>query len=144
MGEMADLKQCQQVDPDLASSLSKSHVKGLSTAINSPDLISRSATQNRPRPDGKWRCNLYSYILLALFGTNNRTPPTVLALGPWNFQRSLPMVWGWSAREDFLIPPPQPAPGSKRCRQIRSGGPSAYFRASFAKYKLLGIVWGVI
>ena len=86
----------------------------------------------------------YSYILLALFDTNNWTPPTVLALGPWNFQHSLPMVWGWSAREDFLIPPPQPALGSKRCRQVRSGGPSAYFRSSFAKYKLLGIVLEVI
>ena len=83
-------------------------------------------------------------ILLALFGLCNGTPPTVLMLGPWNFQRRWAMLWGWSAREDFLIPPPQPAPGSKRCRQIRSGGPSAYFRASFAKYKLLGIVWGVI
>ena len=82
-------------------------------------------------------------ILQALFGLSNRTPPTVLKLGPWNFQHRWPMLWGWSAREDFLIPPPQPAPGSKRCRQIRSGGPSAYFRASFAKYKLLGIVWGV-
>ena len=87
---------------------------------------------------------LYSYILLALFGTNNQTPPTVLALGAWNFQRSLPMVWGWSAREDFLIPPQQPTPCSKRCLQIRSGGPSAYFKASFSKYKLFEIVQGVI
>ena len=84
------------------------------------------------------------YILLALFGLWGRTPPTVLVLGPWNFHHSCTMVWGYTAREDFLIPPPQPAPGSKRCCQIRSGGPSAYFRASFAKYKLLGIVWGVI
>ena len=91
-----------------------------------------------------FRKNIYTLnILQALFGLSNRTPPTVLKLGPWNFQHRWPMLWGWSAREDFLIPPPQPAPGSKRCRQIRSGGPSAYFRASFAKYKLLGIVWGV-
>ena len=79
----------------------------------------------------------YSYILLALFDTNNWTPPTVLALGPWNFQHSLPMVWGWSAREDFWIPPLQPTPGSKRCLQRSSGGPSAYFRAYFAKYTVV-------
>ena len=83
-------------------------------------------------------------ILLAFFDTKDGTPPTVLALGPWNFQHSLPMVWGYTAREDFWIQPPQPAPGSKRCLQSRSGGTSAYFRASFAKYKLLGIVQGVI
>ena len=83
-------------------------------------------------------------ILQALFGLCKGTPSTVLKLGPWNFQRRWGMVWGWSTREDFCIPPPEPAPGSKRCLQIRSGGPSAYFRASFAKYKLLGILWGVI
>ena len=92
----------------------------------------------------KSKCDRYKYILRPLFDVRNATPPRVLKLGPWNFQRRWPMLWGWSAREDFLTPPPQPAPGSKRCHQIRSGGPSAYFRASFAKYKLLGIVWGVI
>ena len=92
-----------------------------------------------------WLYLIYTLtILLALFGLGPRTPPTVLALGPWNFQHMWAMVWGFTAREDFWIPPPQPAPGSKRCRQSRSGGPLAYFRASFAKYKLLGIVQGVI
>ena len=50
------------------------------------------------------------------------------------------MVPGWSRREDFWILPPQPAPGSKRCLQSRSGEPSAYFTAFFAKHMLLGMV----
>ena len=79
-------------------------------------------------------------ILLAFFDTKDGTPPIVLILGPWNFQHSPAMVWGCTAREDFWVSPPQPAPGSKRCLQRWSGGPSAYFRASFAKYKMLGMV----
>ena len=82
-------------------------------------------------------------ILRGLFGLWGRTPPTVLKLGPWNFQHSWPMVWGCTAREDFWVSPPQPAPGSKRCSKSMSGGPYAYSRAFFAKYMLLGIVQGV-
>ena len=87
-------------------------------------------------------CGLVIYtltILQALFCLCNRTPPTVLKLGPWNFKRSSPMVWGYTAREDFWIPPPQPAQGLKSCLKSRSGGPSAYFTAFFAKCMLLGM-----
>ena len=63
-------------------------------------------------------------ILLGLFDLCLRTPPTVFKLGPWNFQHMWAMVQGHTAREDFWIQPPQPAPGSKRCCQTRSGGPS--------------------
>ena len=83
--------------------------------------------------------SILKYILLALFGGKLTTPPTVFNLETWNFHHSPAMVPGWSRREDFWILPPQPAPGSKRCLQCRSGGPSAYFRAFFAKEMLLGI-----
>ena len=88
--------------------------------------------------------HLYSYILLAFFDTKDGTPPTVLALGPWNFHHMWPMVWGFTAREDFWIPPPQPAPGSKRCTQCLSVGPFAYLRAFFTNQELLEIVKEVI
>ena len=42
------------------------------------------------------------------------------------------------ARGDFWITTPQP--GSKKCLKSRSGGPSAYFTASFDKQMLLGMV----
>ena len=63
---------------------------------------------------------------------------------PWNFQHMWAMVWGFTARWDFWIPPVQPAPGSKWCLQSRSGGLSAYFTASFAKHMFLGMVKEVI
>ena len=43
------------------------------------------------------------------------------------------------ARGDFWITTPLPAPGSKKCLKSRSGGPSAYFTAFFAKCMLLGM-----
>ena len=50
----------------------------------------------------------------------------------------------YTAKEDFWIPHPQPAEGSKRCAKSRSGDTFADFRATIAEYMLLGIVKGVI
>ena len=54
------------------------------------------------------------------------------------------MVQGCTAREDFWIPPPQPAPASQRCAQSRSGSPAIDFRVSFAKEVLLRMIRGDI